>query len=50
MAAPSLPPIRVDAVQFVVTGLEVLVFLGTLKLLAYTYHGNPVSQAILVLY
>ena len=50
MASSKLPPIRVDAVDLVVTGLEVIVFIGTLKVLAYRFHGNPISQAFLVLF
>jgi hypothetical protein len=46
----KLPPVRIDAVDLVVTGLEVMVFIGTLKVLAYRFHGNPLAQAILVLF
>ncbi len=48
--ARGLPPIRVDAVSFVVTGLSVVVFLGTAKLVAYKFHGNPIAQAWLTLF
>lgn len=48
--APKLPPVRVDAVDAVVTFLEVLVLFGTAKVLAYKYHGNPFAQAFLVLF
>jgi hypothetical protein len=50
MAPAKLPPIRVDAVSAVVTALEVMVVLGTVKVLAYKYHGNPFAQAFLVLF
>lgn len=36
--------------DFLVTGLEVMVFLGTLKVLAYRFHGHPLAQAYLVLF
>jgi hypothetical protein len=49
MAKDGLPPIRIDAVHAVVTALEVLVVLGTLKVIAYRYHGNPLSQAFLLI-
>lgn len=45
-----LPPLRVDAIDAVVTTLEVMVVLGTIKVIAYKYHGHPVAQAILVLF
>lgn len=44
----ELPPVRIDAVSAVVTALEVIVVIGTLKVLAYRYHGHPLSQALLV--
>lgn len=50
MAKNALPPVRIDAVDLVVTGLEVMVFIGTLKVLAYRWHGHAISQAILVLF
>ena len=50
MAKGTLPPIRVDAVSLVVTTLEVVVGIGTLKVLAYKYHGHPLAQAFLVLF
>jgi hypothetical protein len=46
----KLPPIRVDAVSAIVTALEVVVVLGTVKVLAYRWHGNPFAQAYLVLF
>lgn len=46
--ARELPPVRIDAVSAVVTALEVIVVIGTLKVLAYRYHGHPLSQALLV--
>lgn len=45
-----LPPIRIDAVDAVVTALEVIVVIGTLKVVAYRYHGHPLAQAFLVLF
>ena len=48
--AEKLPPVRIDAVDLVVTGLEVMVFLGTVKVLAYRWHGHAFAQAILVLF
>jgi hypothetical protein len=44
-----LPPIRIDAIDAIVTALEVIVVIGTLKVVAYRYHGHPVAQAFLVL-
>ena len=38
---------RIDVLDFLVTGLEAVVFIGTIKVLAYTYHGHPLAQAIL---
>ena len=49
MAEKGIPPIRVDAVQFLIVGLEAVVFIGTLKTLAYRWHGNPISQAFLLI-
>jgi hypothetical protein len=46
----KLPPLRVDAIDAVKTTLEVMVVLGVIKVLAYRWHGNPISQAILILY
>ena len=48
--AAQLPPVRVDAIDLIVTGLEVMVFLGTVKVLAYRFHGHAFAQAILVLF
>jgi hypothetical protein len=50
MATAKLPPIRVDAISLVVTTLEVVVGIGTLKVLAYRWHGNPFAQAFLTLF
>lgn len=47
--AKDLAPIRIDAIHAVVTALEVVVVLGTLKVLAYRWHGNPLSQAFLLI-
>ena len=49
MAKDGLAPIRIDAVHAIVTALEVIVVLGTLKVVAYRYHGNPLSQAFLLI-
>ncbi len=43
-------PRRIDAVDLIITGLEVVVFMGTLKVLAYRYHGHPMAQAYLALF
>lgn len=50
MASGKLPPIRIDAVSAVVTALEVIVVMGTIKVLAYRFHGHPLAQAYLVLF
>lgn len=44
----DLPEIRIDAIHAIVTALEVIVVLGTLKVIAYRYHGNPLAQAFLL--
>ncbi len=49
MAKDGIPPIRIDAVHAIVTALEVIVVIGTLKVVAYRFHGNPLSQAFLLL-
>lgn len=46
----GLPPLRVDAIDAIKTTAEVMVVLGVIKVLAYRWHGNPISQAILLLY
>jgi hypothetical protein len=50
MATRKLPPVRVDAIDAIVTTLEVMVVLGTIKVLAYRFHGHPLAQAVLVLF
>ena len=40
MAKVDLPPIRIDAVHAIVTALEVIVVLGTLKVIAYNTTGT----------
>lgn len=45
----GLPPIRIDAVHAMVTALEVIVVIGTFKVIAYRFHGNPLSQAFLLI-
>lgn len=49
MPKDGIPPIRIDAVHAIVTALEVIVVIGTLKVVAYRYHGNPLAQAFLLL-
>lgn len=49
MPKVDLPPIRIDAVHAIVTALEVIVVLGTLKVVAYRFHGNPLAQAFLLI-
>lgn len=49
MPKDGIPPIRIDAVHAIVTALEVVVVIGTLKVIAYRYHGNPLAQAFLLL-
>jgi hypothetical protein len=49
MASEGIPPIRIDAVHAIVTALEVIVVLGTLKVVAYRFHGNPLAQAFLLI-
>lgn len=44
------PEVRVDVVSAVVTALEVIVILGTCKVLAYRWHGHPLAQAYLTLF
>lgn len=48
--ARTMPEVRVDPLSAIVTGLEVIVILGTLKVLALRFHGHPVAQAYLVLF
>ena len=50
--APSraLPPVRVDAVSAVVVALEVIVVMGTIKVLCCRFHGNKFAQAYLTLF
>jgi hypothetical protein len=48
MLEKGIAPIRIDAVHAIVTALEVIVVLGTLKVIAYKYHGNPLAQAFLL--
>ena len=49
MAKDGLAPIRIDALHAIVTALEVIVVLGTIKVICYRYHGNPLSQAFLLI-
>lgn len=48
MASNPLP-VRVDAMSAIVTALEVIVVLGTLKLVAIRFHGHPLAQAYMTL-
>lgn len=48
--AAKLPPVRIDAIDLIVTTLEVMVGIGTIKVLAYRFHGHAFAQAILVLF
>lgn len=50
MAAREIPPVRVDVVSAIVTALEVIVVMGTVKVLALRYHGHPLAQAYLTLF
>lgn len=45
----DLPGVRVDALQMLITMAYVIVGIGTLKIVAYRYHGNPFSQALLLI-
>lgn len=45
-----MPVHRIDVVDFTATILEVIVGLGTLKVLAYRYHQHPLAQAYLALF
>jgi hypothetical protein len=45
----GFPPIHVDALHALVTAAEVIVIIGTLKVIAYRFHGNPLSQAFLLI-
>lgn len=38
---------RIDALDFVVTGLEAVLFIGVIKVIAYRFHGHPLAQAVL---
>lgn len=50
MASRVSPPhVSVDPVGVVIAGLSAIVVISTVKLLAYKYHGHPLSQAVLLL-
>ena len=44
-----LPPLRIDAANAVNVYFSWLLIDGTLKLLAYKYHGHKVAQAYLLI-
>jgi len=45
----KLPPLRVDATQAVNVYFSWLVIQGSLKLIAYRYHGHKLAQAFLLI-
>ena len=45
----SPPSVSVDPVGVVIAGLSAVLFISTIKLVAYKFHGHPMSQAILLL-
>jgi hypothetical protein len=50
MASKVAPPhVSVDPVSVVVITLSAVMGIATIKLLAYRYHGHPLSQAVLLL-
>ncbi len=49
MAASESARVPVGALHALVTAAEVIVIIGTLKIVAYRYHGNPLAQAFLLL-
>lgn len=44
----KLPPIRIDAVNALNIYFSWLVVNGTVKILAYRYHGHRIAQAYLL--
>jgi hypothetical protein len=48
--AMKTPEVTPSALGAVVTALEVIVVLGTLKVLAIKYHQSPMAQAYLTLF
>jgi len=48
--AMKTPEITPSALGAVVTALEVIVVLGTVKLLAIRFHQHPLAQAYLTLF
>lgn len=49
MAKTTPPHVSVDPVSVVVITLSAVLGISTIKLLAYKYHGHPLSQAVLLL-
>lgn len=45
----KLPPLRVDAVNAVNVYLSWLLIHGTVKVLAYRFHGHPLAQTALLI-
>ncbi len=48
--ASGLPTHRIDVIDAVATSLEVIVVLGTLKILAIRFHQHALAQAYLTLF
>jgi len=48
--AQTLPMHRIDVVDAIATALEVIVVLGTMKVVAIRFHQHPVAQAYLTLF
>ena len=48
--ATGLPAHRIDVIDAIATSLEVIVVLGTLKILAIRFHQHPLAQAYLTLF
>lgn len=50
MATTNGPVKRIDVIDALVTSLEVIVVLGTLKVLAIRFHQHGLAQAYLTLF
>ena len=48
--ATGLPAHRIDVIDAIATSLEVIVVLGTLKILAIRFHQHALAQAYLTLF
>jgi hypothetical protein len=48
--ASGLPAHRIDVIDAIATSLEVIVVLGTLKILAIRFHQHALAQAYLTLF